>query len=196
MSEATEVYRKSRIVIRRGARLTPQDRLDIIKAYEVDLEPMMSIATKYGKSRVAIWKMLKRAGIDTSKHKIAVSCTTCGATIYRVKSLLRNRNNCFCDMNCYQSFLEAGTSHLTPTEQRRGNRRAKAIVKQYFDLQPEHIVHHEDQFPLNNQLWNLRVFANQGDHIRYHHRMRDLEYNKDSSIMIVEPIWNGAELNP
>ena len=193
MTETTEAYRKSRISVDRRVRTSPQDRLDMIKAYEEDLEPIMSIATRYNKSRQNIWKLLKKAGVDTSKHKIAVSCTTCGAVIHRVKSQLRNKHNVFCDMNCYQSFMDAGATHST--ERRRGNRRARILVAQYFDLQPGHIVHHEDKFPLNNQLWNLRVFATHGDHIRYHHRMRDLECNKNSSIMIVEPIWNGADLN-
>ena len=176
-------------------KLSEQDKLDIIKAYEEDLEPVTSIAIRYDKTRQGIWKLLKKAGVDTTKHKIAVSCVTCGAVIHRVKSLLRNRHNVFCDYNCYYSFLEAGAAHVTATEQRRGNKRARIIIKKLFDLQPQHIVHHEDRFPLNNQLWNLRVFRTQGDHIRYHHRMRDLEHNKNSSMIIVEPIWNGAEIN-
>lgn len=174
-------------------KLTEQDKLDIIKAYSEDLEPIMSLALKYNKTRQAIWKMLKKAGIDTCKSKIAVSCTTCGAIIHRPKCQIRNRHNVFCDTNCYYSFLAAGSAHITETEQRRGNRRARVIVKQYFDLQPEHIVHHEDRFALNNQLWNLKVFATQGDHIRYHHRLRDLEHHNLSTI-IVEPIWDGTVL--
>ena len=197
MSNATETYLKNRRYS--TTRLTTQDRLDIIDAYEIDLEPMMSIATRYGKARVTIWQMLKKSGIDTTKHKLEVSCATCGAVIKRVKSLLRNRKNHFCNMTCYQSFLTAGASHLTDNERRKGGRRARAIVSQYFDLQPGHVVHHEDGFPLNNQLWNLRVFATNGDHIRYHHQARDF-YNKTitepTPVINIEPIWDGAALNP
>jgi len=194
MQMTNQEYKKLRRTrpAKKFRKLSGQDRLDIIKAYSEGLEPMTSLAIKYSKSRQGIWKLLKSAGIDTVKKGVAVSCTTCKAVLHRPKSQLRNRKNHFCNMNCYQAFLNAGASHLTSTENRKGGRRARAIVKQYFDLQPGHIVHHEDKFSLNNQLWNLRVFANQGDHIRYHHGLRDLEYNKDSSIIIVEPIWNGA----
>lgn len=194
MTEATEAYRKSRIMVKRTARLTAQDKMDIIKAYEIDLEPMMSIATRYGKSRSAIRNMLKKAGVNTSKRKIAVSCATCGATIHRPKCQIRNRHNNFCSYNCYYSFLEAGSVHLTATEQRRGNKRARVIVENLFDLQPEHVVHHEDQFQLNNQKWNLRVFASQGDHIRYHHKQRDIAAGGSSRI-VIEPIWDGSKIN-
>lgn len=160
-------------------RLQPQDKIAIVKAYK-NLEPMMSIAIRYHKSRTTIYKVLKKAGADTSKHKISVSCSTCGNIIYRDKSRIRKIKNHFCNMICYQAFLDA--SHLTPTEQRRGNKRSRKIVSQYFNLLPNYIVHHDDKNALNNQVWNLRVFKTQGDHIR-HHRGFD-----------VEPIWNGANL--
>lgn len=198
MSKTAEEYRKNRTRAAAREPLTAQDKLDIIEAYEIGLEPMISIANRYDRSKSAIWKMLKKSGVDTSKHKIAVSCATCGVITYKVKSLIRNRKNCFCDMTCYQSFLTAGASHLTSNERRKGGKRARAVVKQYFDLQPGHVVHHEDGFPLNNQLWNLRVFATNGDHIRYHHQLRDF-YNKTitepTPVIDIEPIWSGADLN-
>lgn len=162
--------------------LTKQDKIDIIQAYTIDLEPIMSIAIRYHKSRHAIWKMLKKAGVDTSKQKVPVSCETCGSVLNRQKSQIRKNKNHFCNMICYQAFLEAGASHLTPAEQRKGSRIARKIVAKYFKLQPDNIVHHEDRFSLNNQPWNLRVFKTQGDHIRYH---RGFD---------VEPIWDGSQL--
>lgn len=181
-------------MIKRTARLTAQDKMDIARAYEIDLEPMISIATRYGKTRNAVWNVLKKAGVNTSKRKITVSCATCGATIYRPKCQIRNRNNNFCNYNCYYSFLEAGSGHLTATGQSRSHRRARVIVASIFDLQPEHVVHHEDQFPLNNQPWNLKVFATQGDHIRYHHKQRDTT-NGGVSRIVIEPIWDGSKIN-
>lgn len=162
-------------------RLSKRDKIDIIKAYEINLEPMMSIALKFHVTRNAIWKMLKKAGIDTSKRKIQVSCKVCGTVLNRQKSKIRNNKNHFCNMACYQAFLDAGASHLTPAEQRRGSRMARKIVQRYFNLQPENIVHHKDHFSLNNQLWNLCVFKTQGDHIRHH---RGFE---------VETIWDGSD---
>lgn len=42
-------------------------------------------------------------------------------------------------------------------------------------LDPEEIVHHEDEHPSNNALENLRLFANQSEHKKHHeaHRTRD-----------------------
>ncbi len=62
---------------------------------------------------------------------------------------------------------------------RYGSRTARRKVSEVFDLQPEHRVHHLDKDQTNNLLSNLVVFANQGDHIRYH---RDFK---------VTPIWEG-----
>jgi hypothetical protein len=39
-------------------------------------------------------------------------------------------------------------------------------------LTPEEVVHHEDDDPGNNAIDNLRLFANQAEHKRYHERNR------------------------
>ena len=193
-----KAYQENKTRQRIFTRLTPQDKLGIIDAYKINLEPMVSIANRYKKSFQAIWKMLKKEGVDTTKNKIEVSCATCGKVLKRHKYRLRTNKNHFCDMTCYQSFLTAGASHFTSNERRKGGKRARAIVSQHFNLQPGHVVHHEDGFPLNNQLWNLRVFATNGDHIRYHHQARDI-YNKTTTtpapVIDIEPIWDGSKIN-
>jgi len=55
---------------------------------------------------------------------------------------------------------------------RLGNRRARAIMGEVFPLQEGHVVHHIDGNVLNNNIDNLVVFRNQGDHCRHH---RDFE---------------------
>jgi hypothetical protein len=51
---------------------------------------------------------------------------------------------------------------------RNQGRIGSAVVSKYFDLQPGHVVHHEDRNDFNNHPSNLRVFANNGDHVRHH----------------------------
>ena len=147
-------------------RITYRDRVDIIKAYESELTPIIKLADKYNVTRQAIYKILKQAGIDTSKKLVQVSCTTCGNILSRHKARIRRQKNHFCDMECYTAFLNAGNGMYI--QNRQGQRIARRKVSEYFDLQKDHIVHHEDRNSLNNQIWNLKVFACQGDHIRYH----------------------------
>ena len=164
-------------------KLTEKDKVDIIYDYTDRLIPMIELAKRYGMTRQGIYKMLKLEGIDTKKNGgVPVSCHACQKEITRHKSRIRRQKHHFCNDVCYYAFLSAGASHLTPTEQRRGGRRSRAIVNKYFKLEPSYIVHHEDRFSLNTELWNLRVFRNQGDHIRYH---RGFD---------VEPIWDGSKV--
>lgn len=182
-------------------KIDPSAHKDIIEAYTIDLWPLSEISEAMHVSRSAIWKLLKKHGIDTSNPKIAVSCTVCGKPIKRTRKRVRLQLNHFCNSDCYDAFLDAGkTSYVSSGN---SSRAARAIVSQWFDLQPENIVHHEDRNRFNNMKTNLRVFANQGDHIRYHHQMRDKYHNKvtnerreawhreNKGIKIV-PLWDGA----
>jgi len=161
------------------ARLTDKQKVDIVHAYEVDLESMVDIAKRYSVSRQCIYKVLKRAGVDTSKRRLPVSCEVCGSITYKPKCQIRARKHMFCSADCYHAWLQAGAAGVSTSDQRKGSRLARAKVSEYFTLQPGHIVHHENHNPLDNRLENLRVFACQGDHIRYH---RGFD---------VDPIWDG-----
>jgi hypothetical protein len=157
-------------------KISSEAHKDIIEAYTIDLMSMQEIADTMHVSRTAIHKFLVKSGVDTSKHKITVSCTTCGNPITRTRKRVRTQRNHFCGRECYNSFLDAGKS--TYTQNRHGQRIARSVVKQYFDIQPEHVVHHEDRNNFNNRLDNLMVFATAGDHIRYHHATRDKYVNR------------------
>jgi len=167
-------------------RLTPKQEVDIINAYKVDLEPIISIAQRYHVTRQAIYKALHRNGIDTSKESnghITVTCTCCGQPVTKYRAYLRNRKHVFCDTECYYAYIE-GKQQGAYNESRQGQRIARTVIKSTgFNLLPEHIVHHEDRNNMNNNLENLRVFANQGDHIRYH------RWSKDG--VEIKPIWDG-----
>lgn len=160
------------------ARLTRNQKVDIINAYSDDLTPMITLASQYGVSRQAIYKILKKASIDTKKQRLPVSCTTCGVEVLRTKARIRRQLNHFCSEGCYYAFLEAGNG-FPYIQNRAGQKRARAIVSQYFNLQAGHVVHHESRNTLDNRLVNLCVFANNGDHVR-HHRGFD-----------TQPVWDG-----
>lgn len=162
------------------AKITQKDKVDIIHAYQ-SLEKVASLALKYDVTRQAIYKILKQHDIDTSKKQLQVSCSACGEILTRNKARVRKQKNHFCNYKCYYIFLEAGNGNIY-IQSRQGQRTARRIVSYFFDLQDGHIVHHEDRNNLNNLPYNLKVFACQGDHIRYH---RGFE---------VVPIWNGDSL--
>lgn len=162
------------------ARLTGNQKVDIVEAYTIQLEPMISIAKRYAVTRAAVYQIIKQAGVDTSKGLIQVSCTTCGAAIMRPKCRIRKQLNHFCNQDCHASYLSAGKPkwhHMLETG--NSSRVARSVVSQYFALQADHVVHHENHNRFDNLLPNLRVFACHGDHIRYHHGFD------------VEPIWDG-----
>lgn len=186
-------------------KIDPSAYNDIIEAYTINLYSLKEIADILHVSRPAVHKFLNKHGVDTSKHKIQISCTTCGAVVERTRKRVRKQRNHFCSEDCYYAFLSAGkTSYI---QSKNGQRLARTKVAQYFNLQPEHIVHHEDRNSCNNLLNNLKVFANQGDHIKYHHQHRDeyhnkLETEKDRKRhdiyyhyngVPVTPIWQGSQ---
>lgn len=161
------------------AKISQSEHFNIIEAYENNLIPMQKLAERYGVTRQTIFFILKKYGIDTKKQRIPVSCTTCGNELLRTKAEIRNKKNHFCNMDCYTAFLHAQGDYIP---NRQGQRTARNIVLKYFELQEKMVVHHEDKNNLNNAVWNLKVFANQGDHIRYH---RGFEVN---------PIWDGSKI--
>ncbi|MDO9566664.1 MAG: hypothetical protein Q7J15_07990 [Candidatus Desulfaltia sp.] len=161
--------------------LTLKEKVNIIKDYTEQLTPMITLAKQHNRSRHGIWKLLNKAGVDTSKRKITVSCSTCGKEIKRTKARIRRQLNHFCDYTCYFAFLEAGNGNPY-IQSSQGQRIARVKAAEYIELKDGYIVHHEDRNTLNNMIHNLKVFRNQGDHIRYHRGFA------------IEPLWDGNKL--
>jgi predicted RNA-binding Zn-ribbon protein involved in translation (DUF1610 family) len=151
---------------------------DIITRYVVHHERAQTIADKYHVTRQGIYKTLQRNGIDTAKsQRVLRICPTCGSEVLVRRGRARKHDKSFCSDDCYMAYLEAlGDGYI---ESNYHCREARKIVSQYFCLQDGHIVHHEDKNQTHNGTWNLRVFAGQGDHIRYHRGFK------------VEALWNG-----
>ena len=161
--------------------LTTKQKVDIITEYQEQLTPMIELARTYGISRQGIYKVLKKAGVNTTKRRLDVSCTTCAKVFPRTKAKIRRQLNNFCSPDCYHAFLAAGNGSPY-IYSRHGQRIGRTIISQYFQLQEGHISHHENRNNLDNRPVNLRVFACQGDHVRYH---RGFD---------VDPIWDGRDI--
>ena len=81
-------------------RLTIKQKVDIINAYNDELVPMITLAERYGISRQAVYKILKKSGSDTTKGTMLVSCSACGKEIERPKCKIRKQANHFCNNEC------------------------------------------------------------------------------------------------
>ena len=165
-------------------KLNKNQIVDVINAYTLDLESAQSIADRYHRTRQGIYKLLRSNGIaPTDYGKLAVSCTACGGGLTRYRSHVKHRKHLFCNHDCYIAYIEAmqGGSY---NQNRQGQRVGRSVVSACFDIQPGQIVHHEDRNTMNNHPKNLRVFQNQGDHIR-HHRWA-------SDGIEVKPVWDGS----
>lgn len=146
--------------------LTRKEKDSIVELFKA-LSPVSELAKEYGVSRQAIYKILKKNKVDAiSLGIILVQCATCGADLSRHRYRVRKQKNHFCDYDCFASFLKA---YIGPQAIPR------LKVSEHFDLQPEHIIHFKDNNPINTMIYNLAVFKNQQDHIRFHHGMDDVE---------------------
>jgi len=172
------------------------DEAEIVERYSINLEPMISIAASMGLTRQAVWYRLQKRGVITTKGKMEVSCTLCGKVFMRTKGRVRKTKQPFCSERCYWSWLEKGNGN-TFIDNRRGRSRARVLVSKYFSLGPGNIVHHEDRDSTNNELSNLRVFACNGDHVRYHRGFRvPILFDGSQAGDVLSPIVKGMSAPP
>lgn len=151
---------------------------DVVVRYTKLHQTMEEIGQHYGVTRQAIQKRLRKAGISSEQgERVQVECSICGKGFSLQRKRWHRTERYHCSTDCY--LIRRSSPDYIPW--RQGARLARIIVRQYFELQPEHIVHHEDKSQRNNKLDNLRVFANQSDHLKYHH-------GKD-----IKPIWDGRK---
>lgn len=170
--------------MRTQGRLTDREMVDIVDAYTVRLVPMIALAKQYAITRQGVFKVLRKAGVDTSKAAahIAVSCTCCGKAFTKRRCQVRKSKHVFCCEACYFAWLQHGNGNPLILH-RQGLRVARDIVSRYHTLLSGELVHHEDRNQNNNDPCNLKVFASQGDHIRYHRGF------------IVPILWEGSILS-
>jgi len=150
-------------------RVTERQVADIIEAYTIKLVPMIAIAKCHGFTRQGIYKILHKAGVDTSnKGGMIVSCSACGKEIVRPRAQVRKAKHIYCSVACYADFISASNHKFGPSVRRMGNKHGRKVMANFFPLQDGHIVHHIDGNVLNNDINNLMVFRNAADHCRHH----------------------------
>ena len=156
--------------MKKRIRLTDKETVDIVTSYQTDLTPVVELSERYGVTRQGIYRVLKRAGIDTTKEgaaHIAVSCTCCGVEVIKPRYRIRKARSIFCGEKCYFAWLKHGNGNPLVVHRSAG-RHGRKVVEDFHPLRPSEVVHHEDRNQWNNHPSNLKVFANQGDHLRYH----------------------------
>jgi hypothetical protein len=138
---------------------------DVVVMYTEKHLTHRQIGKIVGMSQTAVWKRLRSAGITAKQGTwVKTSCAFCGSGVDRTRQKVRDSAKQYCGKDCYFAGLENPSSVIW----RQGSRLARVIVAHYFDLRPDHVVHHEDTNQRNNDRSNLIVFKDQGDHIKWH----------------------------
>ena len=107
-------------------------------------------------------------------------CAWCGDKFKQMRCIARKTLRAYCCADHY--YASRHNPGYVRSQYRM--RLARAVVAQHFKLLPEYVVHHEDGDNHHNDLDNLRVFASQEDHLKYHHAKRTGEYAP-------LPLWSG-----
>lgn len=133
-----------------------------------------AIGRRVGLTRARISQILKRANQPQAAKRGFRFCAWCGTQFLAFPCQTRK----YCSIACV-----GAAKNKSVVQWRQGQRIAREIVSKHFNLQPEHIVHHEDKNNRNNDIANLLVFASQADHMAYHHGSE------------VKPLWDGREFS-
>lgn len=163
-------------------KLTAKDRRAIVRAYR-DGEKVSVIARRYGISRQHV-NNVRRAKLERRSYWVERPCAHCGRPVRRRRAQAKRTRNSFCNGRCYAAHLH-NPSYIAS---RRGMRLAREYVMFWFHLQERHVVHHVDGDENNNNSFNLMVFANHADHMRWHRAGGE----KSGAV----PLWRGDRAVP
>lgn len=141
------------------------DTQAMIDLYTKDHKTMQEIANMAGVSKTAVYKRLKKANIKAYEGEwINKNCKNCGKQFRITRSRQKQQTGHYCSTDCYYDFVTVKGSFID----RYGGYKARIKVREVFDLQSKHVVHHIDGDQRHNELCNLMVFASQSDHLIYH----------------------------
>ncbi len=151
---------------------------EIVRLYTVEHLTCAQIGERYGRTRQAVAKRLKQAGVPSALgERVDVRCSHCGSALSVHRKRWHRQMAHFCNSHCHYASLEKG---FRPWSQ--GSQHARAAVARYFKLEQGNIVHHEDRNQRNNEISNLRVFVDQSAHMAYHRGRK------------IKPLWDGSLL--
>lgn len=142
---------------------------EIAKLFYEEYLSLRQIATKLNVSAVAIQKVLKKNGYDTSKEnlKFKTNCKTCGNELIRIRSRIKKvQMGSFCDLTCYHIYLEEISIGKIS---RYGQMQSRLFLYDILGELPEgSIVHHIDGNDDNTDISNLMLLASHKDHLMIH----------------------------
>ena len=136
----------------------------IMECWDTGLFTLEMLAMEYGVTRSAVKYFLNKRGVDTSKRQLVMLCEICGIEFRKTRARVRRCNKHYCSSECYMKAIHNPGYQI----HRQGQRIARRVIGEVFKLESGMVVHHIDGDNRNNGLLNLMVFANHGDHMRYH----------------------------
>lgn len=158
--------------------LTAADRSSIIHLYTVDHLSMREISTRVNRSPSSIRSVLIDSGVDTRRSvagRIQSSCAYCESSFTVFRSAAKRRRSLFCSVDCYSSWLQVRSEHISTV----GLSTITLFYPKIVDLPSPPSLHRIDGLLANISPRNLILFSSFLDHIRFH---RGLE---------VEPLFDG-----
>lgn len=139
---------------------------DIIKlwyqGYSGDRIAEMTGSVVTGRS---IIRFLNRSGIATHDSRRVVNCEHCGKEFKKVRGVWRKSKHHFCSHECYWEHLK-NPDYYRSVYHMRQSRDVVRSCGYHFGV--DEVVHHIDGDNRNIDPDNLMVFANNGDHTRWH----------------------------
>ena len=163
------VNRHKKLGRRQRCPIQDLEREAMATMYERDKLALQAIADYFRVSRQAVYKVLLKRGVDTSKAtgcKVAVRCAWCGVERLVVRSRARKHVHSYCNRDHWIAHLNSGDAYLP---NRRGQKLGRATIELIYGPLPDgSVVHHVDKNDYNNDPVNLMLFASSADHLRFH----------------------------
>lgn len=170
------------------AALTKDQVQSIVTEYRDNHIPMLELATRYGKTRMGIYKLLKAAGVETSKaivSQVATACGHCGQPIVKPRCQYRRSNTHFCCKGHFYLWLNRPVAPFI--KYRHGLQLARKVIREHFFVAPGMVVHHIDRDEGNNSISNLMVFRCAADHVKFHRGIAAVPVFDGRTIDLVTP---------
>jgi hypothetical protein len=144
---------------------------DLERKYLVEHLTMAQIGSELGKTRQAIWYLIRKYGIDVSKaERFDVRCDICSKVFSLTRKRFTKSIKHFCSRGCYKKYLHNPDYIGWRNGQRIGRYTLESSLQRR--LRPGEVVHHIDGNDMNNELGNLMLFSSPSEHLAFHHKLR------------------------
>jgi hypothetical protein len=163
---------------------------EIVSRY-VAGEKIKTLQLAAGVSRVAVYDVLKRNGIEVSRRLVlTLKCRFCGEKYEKPRSHVKGDNGGYCSIQCFHADRSiAGEYSKTggcmarvneslrdiepATDRKLGKLCVDTLAAAGIFLKVGEVIHHKDFDRRNFAVDNLQVFKNQSEHMKFHHSLRN-----------------------